>query len=100
MAQVRKLFTNDEILEALAENPNQSEAARVLSAARQVTVTPQLLRYWAKQLSYKKKEFILGKVGLKRFFISSIITLNIQKFKCIQKQFGARLRILLKVTNF
>lgn len=55
MAQIRKLFTNEEILTALSANSNKSQAARELSELRSVTVTPQLLSYWEKALSYKKK---------------------------------------------
>jgi len=56
MAQLRKLFTNEEILTALSSNDSQKAAAQELSELRAVTVTPQLLGYWKKALSYKKKD--------------------------------------------
>jgi len=56
MAMIRKLFTNDEILAALNNNKSSAAAARELSELRGVKVGTQLLHYWKKALSYKKKD--------------------------------------------
>lgn len=58
MAKVnlRKLFTADEILEALQSNKTQTAAAKELSDMRDVVISVPLLGYWKKALSYKKKD--------------------------------------------
>ena len=50
MAQIRKLFTNIEIQYALDTSDTITDAAKALSALKNVTVTSQLLTYWKKHL--------------------------------------------------
>ena len=58
MAKVnlRKLFTADEIIEALQNNNTLTSAAKELSTLRNKTISVPLLRYWKKALSFKKKD--------------------------------------------
>lgn len=53
---LRKLFTNDEIIDALERNPTVVAAAAELSKLRNVTVSSQLLGYWQKHLQLKKRD--------------------------------------------
>lgn len=53
--KLRKLFKNEEIEAALKEaNGSHRKAARLLSASKGVTVTRQLVAYWARHLKKKK----------------------------------------------
>ena len=49
--KIRKLFTNDEVLAAVAGTDSLREAAVRLENLRGVAVGPQLLRYWMQHLS-------------------------------------------------
>jgi len=52
---IRKLFTNEEILDALASHKKITKAAKALSKLRNVTVGSQLLTYWKNQLEHTTK---------------------------------------------
>jgi len=54
--QLRKLFTNDEILNALENNGTAVAAAKALGELKNVTVSTPLLGYWKKQLANKTKK--------------------------------------------
>ena len=52
---LRKLFTNEDIISALQNNKTLVAAAAELGAARNVVITSQLLSYWKKQLAVTNK---------------------------------------------
>lgn len=52
---LRKLFTNEEILNALANNDTIVKAAEALTRLRGKTVSSQLLTYWKKHLETKNR---------------------------------------------
>lgn len=56
MAQIRKLFTNKEIKQALDFNDTITDAAKELSELRNIEVTSQLLTYWKKHLKKTNKQ--------------------------------------------
>jgi len=53
---LRKLFTNDEIIDALQRHKTLVAAAKELSALRNVSVSTQILGYWRKHLELKKRD--------------------------------------------
>lgn len=54
--QLRKLFTDEEILIALQNNETQTAAAKELSELHNVTVGSQILGYWKRQLETLNKK--------------------------------------------
>ena len=50
MSRIRRLFTNEEILEALELHGTWNKTAKALSKMRGVKVSPQLVRYWDRTL--------------------------------------------------
>ena len=53
---LRKLFTNDDIISAMQSNKTLVAAAKELGESRNVTVTSQLLNYWKNQLETTNKK--------------------------------------------
>jgi hypothetical protein len=53
--RIRKLFSNEEIRDAVEQTENIRDAALLLEQLRGVAVGPQLVRYWLKHLDMKKR---------------------------------------------